>query len=80
MFDRFDENGDDQLSRDEFMKLSDTLREMRDRMGQGGPRRRGPGGEGFGPPERGGRPPRPQRPESDSDTNANPPSEDGNSA
>jgi hypothetical protein len=68
MFDRFDENGDDQLSREEFMQLSDTLRDMRERFTEGGPRGRGPRGGGFGPPERGGRPPRPQRPEAEPDT------------
>lgn len=65
MFDRFDENGDDQLSREEFMQLSTTLRDMRERFTEGGPRGRGPRGGGFGPPDREGRPPRPQRPEAE---------------
>jgi len=63
VFERFDENGDDQLSREEFMKLADHMREMRKRHGSGdrgdregrGPRR-GPPGE-DGPPR--GRRPRP---------------------
>ncbi|MCG8451168.1 MAG: hypothetical protein MI725_16490, partial [Pirellulales bacterium] len=35
LFERFDENGDDQLSREEFMRLSAAVREMRERSGQG---------------------------------------------
>jgi Ca2+-binding EF-hand superfamily protein len=63
MFDRFDADGDDQLSREEFTSLADSLRELRERVGDAG-RRRGGGREGeYGPPDR-GRPPRPQRPES----------------
>ncbi len=67
VFDRFDENGDDQLSREEFMKLAD---EMRERMSEAGRRPGGPRGEGFGPPdrdrpERPGRPERPPRPDAD---------------
>jgi hypothetical protein len=56
LFDRFDENGDDQLSREEFLKLTKAMREMRGRFEQGGPPfggpqggrpgRRGPGGRG----------------------------------
>ncbi len=64
LFDRFDGNGDDQLSREEFKQLSDTLRDMRERFTEGGPRGRGARG-GFGSPDRGGRPPRPQRPEAE---------------
>lgn len=61
LFDRFDENGDDFLSREEFLKLTETMRERRQQyMGQfrGGRDRprRGPGAES--------RPARPQRPES----------------
>lgn len=61
VFERFDEDGDDQLSRDEFMKLSDKMREMRERMMRG----RGPRGDG--PPrdrdDDGPRRRRPQRPQ-----------------
>ena len=61
VFDRFDEDGDDQLSREEFMNLADHMREMRERMGHGGHgSRRGPR---RGPP--GDRPP--PRPEFDYD-------------
>jgi len=65
VFERFDEDSDDQLSREEFMKLADHMREMRERHGRGGdrcmrgghgPRRGHPGEEG--PSER-RRPPRP---------------------
>jgi len=38
VFERFDENGDDQLSRKEFMKLADRMREMRKQHGQRGQR------------------------------------------
>ncbi len=58
LFERFDANGDNQLSREEFMKLTKTMREMRERRGAGGPqgRQRGQGGERRGPPgERGDR-------------------------
>ena len=68
VFDRFDLNGDDRLSREEFMNLAKTMRE---RTGQGGPaekrfrRDRGdrPGPkEGRGPQRRDRRrPPRPER-------------------
>lgn len=84
IFDRFDENGDDQLSRDEFMQLTERLREMRERFGQGGPGGRGPRGEGFGGPRRGGpeggRPPRPQRPDAESGAESESPEADENSA
>ncbi len=73
VFDRFDEDGDDQLSREEFMKLADHMREMRQRHGRGG---HGPGrGPRRGPP--GDRPPRgpdapsvfgPEMPEIDDDS------------
>lgn len=75
MFDRFDENSDGQLSKDEFLALSRHMR----RMGPGGPPPRGPragrndfdrGGpppgefrRGRGPGEGAGRP----RPETDKD-------------
>ncbi len=53
VFDRFDKNGDDQLSREEFMELSEAMRELRDRFGRG---RFGEGrGERPGPPARRGR-------------------------
>lgn len=77
IFEHLDANNDDQLSRDEFVKLADRMREMRDRGGSGGERgqhgtregrgrRRGPAGE-DGPPRR-RRPPRlePDGPDSDS--------------
>jgi hypothetical protein len=52
LFNRFDENQDGSLSKDEFMKLSDFMRERfpmgPPMMGRGGP------GRGFGgPPPRG---------------------------
>ncbi len=72
IFDRFDENGDDQLSREEFIEMSDRLREMRERFGEGGPR--GPRGDGFG------RPPRPQRPEGEPGVESEAPEDDDESA
>jgi Ca2+-binding EF-hand superfamily protein len=65
MFDRFDADGDDQLSREEFTTLAERLREMRERVGDAAQRRGGGRGGEYGPPDRGGRPPRPQRPESE---------------
>lgn len=73
VFERFDENGDDQLSRDEFMKLADRMREMHERMGHGGEhgdmrdgRSPRPGSRRGGPGEDGpSRRPRRPRPESD---------------
>lgn len=64
IFDRFDENDDDQLSREEFMKLTDT---MRQRMSERSRRPGGPRGEGAGPPDRDrpGRPARPPRPDAE---------------
>jgi Ca2+-binding EF-hand superfamily protein len=62
LFDRFDADGDDQLSREEFTNLAERLQEMRERMGDAGGRRGGGRGGEYGPPGRGGRPPRPQRP------------------
>ena len=70
VFDRFDENGDGQLSRAEFMRLAERMQQMRDRGGPGqdGPRMRqgrgqgGPGGEEARPRRR-----RPARPEFDDD-------------
>jgi len=70
VFERFDENKDDQLSREEFMKLADRMRQMRERMEGPSPERDGERGarEGRGPrrgppgedgPRRGGRPQRP---------------------
>ena len=67
VFDRFDEDGDDQLSREEFMRLADHMREMHQRHGhhrQGhhgqGHHRQGRSGHGprRGPPGD-GPPPRP---------------------
>jgi hypothetical protein len=62
LFDRFDENKDGQLSRDEFLKLTE---ETRGRRGPRGPREGRPGGprgeDGGGRGPRGDRPPRPQR-------------------
>jgi Ca2+-binding EF-hand superfamily protein len=82
IFDRFDEDSDEQLSRDEFLKLTEWTREMRERFVGGGQRGRGPRGEGAGGPGRGGprgdRPPRPQRPEAEPAPEAEaPPVEDG---
>ena len=88
VFERFDENSDDQLSREEFMNLADHMREMHERHGRGGkhgmrgkhgPHRGPPGEEGRGrsgrrPP----RPPRPPRPES-SDTGPEMPEADDDS-
>ena len=59
IFDHFDRNQDDQLSREEFLVLAERMREMRERHGDRG-------GRGFdrdrpGPPRRGG-PPREGRP------------------
>ena len=45
MFERFDANGDDQLSRQEFMEMAREVREMRERHGFGGPPPRGDRGE-----------------------------------
>ena len=55
LFERFDSNGDNQLSRDEFKQLSNAMREMRDRRGGGPPAERqrglrGQQGERRGPP------------------------------
>ena len=59
LFNAFDANGDDQLSREEFMQLTAAMRE---RMGRGGRQgfRRGPPEEGR--PGRSRRPDRPRRP------------------
>lgn len=59
LFDRFDENHDNQLSREEFMKLTAATREMRGRRGGGPPNVRGQLGRDDrpGPPEDGGGPP-----------------------
>jgi hypothetical protein len=53
MFDKFDENKDEKLSREEFQKLTDHMRELRREMGP--PRGFGRGPWGGGPPGRGGR-------------------------
>ncbi len=64
VFDRFDEDGDGQLSREEFMNFTDTMRKMRARMSEAW--RGGPRPDGFRPerdrprPERPSRPPRPE--------------------
>ena len=79
VFDRFDENGDDQLSREEFMNLTESIRERMQGRRPGGPR-----GEGGGPPgrdrPRGERPGRPPRPDSDSGAEAPAPESDKNTA
>lgn len=84
LFDRFDENKDGQLSRDEFMQLTNWTREMRERFAGAGPRGRGPRGEGVGGPGRGGprgdRPPRPQRPDAEPAPSAEAPTADDGSA
>lgn len=81
LFDRFDENGDGQLSRAEFTRLAERMQQMRSRagQGQGGPRMgqgrgRGPGGPGGeeGRPRRR----RPARPEFDDDVSAVAPNSD----
>ena len=61
LFDRFDANGDDQLSREEFAQLTEQVREMRGQMRERWQEGRG-GRGGFGPPPpRGaGPPPRPE--------------------
>jgi hypothetical protein len=69
------------LSRDEFMKLTDWTREMRERFAGGGQRGRGPRGEGGGGPGRGGpRGDRPQRPAAESAPKAETPATDESSA
>lgn len=78
LFDRFDENQDGQLSRDEFLKFT---QETRGRWGRGPGEGRpgGPRGEGVGPARggpRGDRPSRPQRPRGDAPS-AETPAEDG---
>ncbi len=58
LFDRFDENDDGQLSREEFMKLTTAMREMRERRGAGSqpdPRRAGRDGRRGPPRDRGDR-------------------------
>jgi len=71
LFDAFDANGDDQLSREEFMKLTATMRErmagLRERGVRPGPPDSGERGR-FRRPEGpdGPRPPRPPRPEFES--------------
>ncbi|MCA9229045.1 MAG: EF-hand domain-containing protein [Planctomycetales bacterium] len=72
LFDRFDKNDDDQLSREEFMELTEAMRNLRERFGQGrerafgGGRDRGDRPGPPGPPDRGGPDgPRPPRPDSD---------------
>ncbi len=47
IFDRFDKDGDDQLSREEFGELADAMREMRKRFGRHGGK--GPKGDRPGP-------------------------------
>lgn len=79
IFDRFDENGDGQLSRAEFRQLTERMRQMRGGQGQGGQRMRqgrgrgqgGPGGEEGRPRRR-----RPPRPEFDNDANVFAPNAD----
>jgi Ca2+-binding EF-hand superfamily protein len=78
MFDRFDADGDDQLSREEFTSLAERLQEMRERVGDAGQRRGGGRGGEYGPPGR-GRPPRPQRPEAASEPESPPPAVDESS-
>ena len=64
MFDRFDADGDGKLGREEFTRIGERMRQMRERAAEGGPGR-GPR-DGSGPRrggQRGERPPRPQRPD-----------------
>ena len=56
IFDHFDADGDEQLSRDEFMELAERMRAMRDRFGRRG---EGPPGPADGEFQR--RPPRKER-------------------
>jgi hypothetical protein len=81
VFDRFDENGDDQLSRAEFMKLADRMRQMQegrrgggdaDRMRERRGRRPGSAGDESSPR-------RPRRPRPESDSDAKRPADDDNS-
>lgn len=72
IFDRFDENGDDLLSREEFMKLTSTMRERAAQFGRG----QGGAGRGRGRgPEEGVRPPRRQRPPLEDENVGDPPAE-----
>jgi len=57
LFERFDANGDGQLSRQEFHKLSKSMREHHERQGRGkGPRGEGPGRRPGPPGDSGDRP------------------------
>lgn len=88
IFNRFDEDSDNKLNLDEFKKLSDWTREIRERVVNGGERGRGPRGEGG--PGRGGqgrsgqgrggsRSDRPQRPAADAAPEAEAPPVDNSS-
>ncbi|NOY40794.1 MAG: hypothetical protein GXP26_03015 [Planctomycetes bacterium] len=55
VFDRFDKDGDGQLSREEFGDLAEAMREMRKRFGRR--EGKGPKGDRPGPPRRGPGPP-----------------------
>lgn len=78
IFDRFDKNDDGQLSREEFMELSDAMRALRERFGREEGRRNGEGrGDRRGSPgRRGGEESRgrerqgPQLPESEDSSGA----------
>jgi len=85
VFDRFDEDGDDQLSREEFMKLADRMRRMHKRHGRagghGGDHQRMRDGHGprRGPPEEEGPPRRSRRPRPESDAGPELPATEDNS-
>lgn len=75
VFDRFDANDDGELSKDEFMKLADRMRQMHERRGRGGQgmrEGRGPGRGGRGGDDDGPRRRRPARPEFDDDVSVAP--------
>lgn len=83
VFDRFDKNDDDQLSREEFMAMAEQMRQMRDaRGGQRGERGARPGRGQRQGPSRGEGPAkrkRPSRPEMDDATGVETSANDDNS-
>jgi len=79
LFDRFDADGDGQLSRAEFLELAESMRRMHERSGSDGPRM-GKGRDGRpGPPHaerRGRRRPGPRKGDSDGPRRRHAPRED----